>query len=69
MIGLLRWLRASRFERAYILLYNNRIEADQFHIKAGISNKREAWRKLTEYRRRVIAGEIPDPRDTYRKWT
>ena len=60
--------RMTPFERAYILLYNSRITPAQFAAAAGIANKEEAWAQLQEYRRRVVRGEIPDPRDTYHKW-
>jgi len=68
MRGLRGWIIPTRFEKAYILLYNSRIKASQFHIKAGITDKAEAWRQLREYRDRVISGEIPDPRDKYNRW-
>ena len=58
----------TKFERAYIALYNDRITAEQFAEAAGIPDKAEAWRQLCEYRERVIDGEIPDPRDKYNKW-
>jgi len=58
----------TRFERAYILLYNSRITLKQFHVKAGIPDKDEAWKKLCEYRERVISGKIRDPRDKYNRW-
>lgn len=58
----------TQFERAYIALYNDRITADQFAEAAGIPDKEQAWQQLCEYRRRVLTGEIPDPRDKYHKW-
>ena len=70
-LRLAAWLdkaRPSRFERAYIDLYNDRITAQQFHIAAGIEDREQAWRQLREYRHRVLIGEIPDPRDRWHKW-
>lgn len=64
---LARWI-PTRFERAYIDLYNDRITPQQFAAAAGIANKEEAWRQLCEYRRQVIAGDIADPRDKYHRW-
>ena len=58
----------TRFEKAYILLYNGRISGNQFHKKAGIEDREEAWKQLCEYRERVVAGEIRDPRDKYNRW-
>lgn len=68
MIAWIRYLRATRFEKAYISLYNNRITLSTFLSTCGIDGKDLAWKKLCEYRRRVISGEIPDPRDTYNRW-
>lgn len=58
----------TRFERAYIRLYNGRITAKRFVASCGIADKNEAWETLCEYRKRVVAGEIPDPRDKYNRW-
>lgn len=58
----------TRFERAYIDLYNDRITREQFASAAGIDDPEEAWRELCEYRKKVIDGEIQDPRDKYHKW-
>ena len=58
----------TRFERAYIDLYNDRITLEQFAEAAGIQDPAEAWRQLCEYRQKVIDGEIQDPRDKYHKW-
>lgn len=60
--------RPTRFERAYCDLYNDRITAAQFAAAAGIPDKAQAWARLCEYRRSVIEGAIPDPRDTFQKW-
>ena len=58
----------TRFEQAYIDLYNDRITAAEFAQAAGIADSEKAWRQLHEYRRRVIQGEIPDPRSKYNLW-
>ena len=58
----------TRFERAYIDLYNDRIQLEQFAEAAGIPDQAEAWRQLCEYRQKVLDGEIQDPRDKYHKW-
>lgn len=68
MIGLIRWLRASRFERAYIRLYNGEIAVEQFINTCGIEGKKKALDTLCKYREKVLSGEIPDPRDKYHKW-
>lgn len=61
-----RRIRLTRFERAYVKLYNDRITAKQFHIVAGIEDPEEAWKQLCQYRRRVVRGQIEDPRGKYR---
>lgn len=58
----------TRFERAYIDLYNDNITLAQFAEAAGIPDHAEAWRQLCEYRQKVLSGEIQDPRDKYHKW-
>ena len=58
----------TRFERAYIDLYNDRITLEQFPQAAGIQDPEEALRQLRKYREQVIDGEIKDPRDKYHKW-
>lgn len=58
----------TQFEKAYIDLYNERITPQQFSTAAGIPDQAEAWRQLCEYRRKVVDGEIQDPRDKYNKW-
>ncbi len=58
----------TRFERAYIRLYNNRITVGQFLAQCGVQGKAEAWKALCEYRTKVERGELPDPRDTYHCW-
>lgn len=58
----------TRFERAYIDLYNDRILLSQFAEAAGIKDQAEAWRQLCEYRQKVLDGEIKDPRDKYHCW-
>ena len=68
MLGILRRWKMTPFERAYIALYNGRIRRADFAKAAGTEDQEDAWRQLCEYRRRVIAGEIPDPRDVYDKW-
>ncbi len=67
--GLIKKRRPTRFERAYILLYNEKIRLSQFAEEAGIPDAEEAQKQLVSYRQRVIKGEIEDPRDTYNKWT
>ena len=68
MISLLRRFKMTRFERAYIKLYNSRITAADFAAAAGIPDKKQAWAQLCEYRRQVVRGEIPDPRDKDTMW-
>lgn len=68
MKWIIRRLKMTPFERAYIKLYNGRITPDRFAEAAGIQDKEKAWAQLCEYRRSVIAGEIPDPRDKYNLW-
>lgn len=68
MLFMIKRLRMTRFERAYIRLYNGEIGAEQFAEAAGMPDKGKAWRQLCEYRRQVIAGDIPDPRDKYKLW-
>lgn len=58
----------TRVERAYIRLYNGRITANRFVDTCGIKGRAKAWETLCEYRKKVVAGEIPDPRDTYNRW-
>ena len=58
----------TQFEKAYIALYNDRITAPEFAEAAGIPDKEEAWAQLCAYRKKVLNGEIPDPRDKYNKW-
>lgn len=58
----------TRFEKAYIRYYNGRITIESFLESCGIDGKETAWKELNDYRRRVLSGEIPDPRDRYRKW-
>lgn len=58
----------TRFERAYIALYNDEITLEQFPQAAGIKDPAEAWRQLCEYRQNVITGEEQDPRDKHNKW-
>ena len=58
----------TKFERAYILLYNDRITLEEFADQAGIEDKAVAFETLRLYRERVLSGEIPDPRDTYNQW-
>ena len=58
-------LARRRWERAYCDLYNmrhgvNTINAFAYRVKLPVD---EAEKKLTEYRQRILSGEIPDPRD------
>jgi len=68
MIGYLRRVRMTRFERAYILLYTDRISAKDFARAAGIPDAKQAWAQLCEYRQKILNGELPDPRDVYSYW-
>jgi len=68
LISLLRRFKMTRFERAYIRLYNSRITAEQFAEAAGIADKEQAWAQLCDYRQKVVDGEIEDPRDKYNMW-
>ena len=58
----------TRFEKAYINLYNDRITLADFPQAAGIADPAEAWTRLVEYRRQGGNGLIPDPRDTFNRW-
>ena len=61
--------RPTQFEQAYIDLYNGRLRnAPEFARVAGIEDVEKAWDRLVEYRKQVLRGEIPDPRDTYKAW-
>ena len=53
--------RKTKFEKAYIALYNERITINQFPKAAGLEPE-EALRQLKEYRDRIMRREIPDPR-------
>lgn len=68
MIKLLRRIRMTKFERAYIRLYNGRIKPEDFAEAAGVADEGEAWRMLADYRRAVMRDELPDPRDKYDLW-
>ena len=60
--------RPTQFEQAYIDLYNGRLKnAPEFAEAAGIEDVEKAWDRLVEYRKQVLRGEIPDPRDAYRR--
>ena len=58
----------TRFEKAYIRLYNSEIDLKQFYKECGIKGEDQAWKALCEYRKRVISGEIRDPRDRFNRW-
>ena len=58
----------TKFERAYIELYNDIITLQQFAQAAGIPDEAEAMRQLLEYREKVLDGVISDPRDTHNRW-
>lgn len=68
MLKLLLRFKMTRFERAYIKLYNDRITAEQFAAAAGIPDTEQAWAQLCEYRQQVMNGKIADPRDKYNMW-
>lgn len=68
LIYLIKRAIMTPFERAYCDLYNSEITVEQFAKVARIPDKKQAWAQLCEYRRRVIAGEIPDPRSKYNLW-
>ena len=59
----------TRFEKAYIKLYNDEITFDDFPKLSGIPDPAAAWDELCAYREKVLDGEIEDPRDKYHKWT
>lgn len=58
----------TRFERAYIRLYNDKITVQQFAAESGLGDKEEALRVLREYREKILRGEVEDPRGKYGKW-
>ena len=58
----------TKFEKAYIDLYNDRITLADFAEASGIADKDQAWQQLREYREKVLKGEIEDPRDKYHAW-
>lgn len=58
----------TRFEKAYIRYYNGRITIEKFFETCGIDDKDTAWNTLKDYRRRVVSGEVKDPREKYRRW-
>lgn len=68
MIKALRRFRITKFERAYIKLYNGRIRPEQFAEAAGMEDEKAAWERLNEYRRAVLRGDLEDPRDKYGLW-
>ncbi len=53
--------RKTKFERAYIALYNEKITINQFPKAAGLEPQ-EALKQLQEYRQKIMRREIPDPR-------
>lgn len=65
LLAFLRRLRMTRFERAYVALYRDKIALSQFPAAAGYDDADEALRDLHEYRRKVLTGELPDPLDRY----
>ena len=53
--------RKTKFEKAYIALYNEKITIDKFPQAAGLEPE-EAYKQLQEYRDKIMHGEIQDPR-------
>ena len=67
-LKLFKRMKMTRFERAYIDIYNGRILLSDFAAAAGFDDPVKARAALSAYRRKVVCGEIPDPRDTYGLW-
>ena len=65
ILALIRRLKMTPFEKAYIDLYNGCTTLDGFIARCGIDNPDKARRELNRYRHKILRGEIKDPREKY----